>query len=179
MKYYIFSFLVGIISLFIGSTYYYYSPFYNPITKAIAVVSPTKGNNISGVVTFTKTKKGTVIHAQLHGLTPGKHGFHIHEFGNCACDDAVCTGDHFNPTNTKHGGPHSAEKHVGDLGNIIADQQGNALYEYMSRDITLNGPHSIIGRAVLVHKDADDFTTQPSGNSGSRIGVGVIGIAKK
>jgi Cu-Zn family superoxide dismutase len=162
-----------------GSQYYYYSPLYPSVTKAVAVVTPTKGNTANGVVTFTQEKEGVRIHAKISGLTPGEHGFHIHEFGNCACDDAVCTGDHFNPTHKKHGAPGDKERHVGDMGNITADAQGNAVYEYVDHQITLYGPHSVIGRAVIVHANPDDLTSQPSGNAGARIGAGVIGIAKK
>lgn len=166
-------------AFFLGTTFYYYSPLYPSITKAIAVVNPTQGNTASGVVTFEQQKDGLHITAQLSGLTPGNHGFHIHEFGNCACPDAVCAGDHYNPTSKPHGSQQDKNRHVGDLGNIIADSEGNGTYETIDHHVTLNGPYSIIGRAVIVHADEDDFTTQPTGNSGARIGAGVIGIAKK
>lgn len=166
-------------SLFLGSHYYYLSPLHPRINHAVAVVIPTKGNVARGVVKFTEQKDGVAISAKIIGLTPGEHGFHIHEFGNCACDDAVCTGDHFNPTNQPHGGPDSAKRHVGDLGNLVADAQGNAIYERVDQQIKLNGPHSIIGRAVLVHANKDDFVSQPTGNAGARIGAGVVGIAQK
>lgn len=166
-------------SLMVGSTYYYYSPFYPAIKKAIAVVTPTRGNTTTGVVHFVQEKDGMHITAQLSGLTPGEHGFHIHEFGNCACDDAVCAGGHFDPTHKPHGAPTSNERHVGDLGNITADENGNATYDYVDKQITLNGPHSIVGRAVIVHAQRDDLTTQPSGDAGARVGCGVVGIAGK
>jgi Cu-Zn family superoxide dismutase len=170
--------LVGA-SLALGSKYYYYSPFHPALTKAIAVVTPTKGNTASGVVYFTQEKQGIHITAHLSGLTPGEHGFHIHEFGNCACDDAVCAGAHFDPTRQPHGGPTSEKRHVGDLGNIVADEQGNAQYDYTDTQIALNGPHSILGRAVIVHAQPDDLVSQPSGNAGARVGCGVVGIAGK
>ncbi len=175
----LFIIIIAAVSLGIGSHFYYYSPFYQSITKATAVIHPTKGNTMSGVVTFKQLKDGLHITAHLSGLTPGKHGFHVHEFGDCACDDAVCAGSHFNPTNKPHGGPHSSERHVGDFGNITADDQGNARYEYVDTHAMLNGPSSIIGRAVIVHADPDDLTTQPTGNAGARIGCGVVGIAQE
>ncbi len=170
--------IVGSAALYIGSTFYY-SPLYKSITKAVAVIHPTKGNVTSGVVTFAQQKDGVLITAHLTGLTPGKHGFHIHEFGDCACDDAVCAGSHYNPTHNKHGSPTAQDRHVGDFGNVHADVDGKGTYEYIDKVIRLNGPHSIIGRAVIIHAKEDDFTTQPTGNAGARLGCGVIGIAKK
>ncbi len=166
-------------SLLLGSTYYYYSPFYKTITKAITVIHPTKGNNISGIITFQEEKDGLHINGTLKGLTPGKHGIHIHEYGDCGCDNAVCAGDHFNPTHKNHGSPDSPDHHLGDLGNITANDQGVGQYSLIDKQTTLNGPNSIIGRTVIIHADEDDFVTQPTGNSGARVGCGVIGIAKK
>ena len=121
---------------------------------------------------------GIRIEAELKGLKPGVHGFHIHEYGNCLCPEGKCAGDHFNPTNAKHGGPNDAQRHVGDLGNIEADMQGNARQILDDHVITLNGPQSIIGRSIIIHEKPDDLTSQPSGDAGTRIGCGVIGIAK-
>ncbi len=149
------------------------------ITRAIAVIHPTKGNTITGTVTFQKQPNGTHIRAQLQGLAPGKHGFHIHELGDCSCADAMCTKEHFNPTNQPHGGLNSKKRHVGDMGNIIADEHGNATLDIVDNIIRLNGPQTIIGRSIIVHADEDDLVSQPSGNAGSRIGCGVIGIAQE
>lgn len=171
------AFLAG--GLWIGSTYYYRSPWHAPITHASALMYPTKGNTAAGVVKFTTQPDGLHITAHITGLTPGKHGFHIHEFGNCACDDALCAGDHFNPTHTAHGGPHSDIRHVGDFGNIIADEKGIGVYEAVDTHATLNGPTSIIGRTVIIHAQEDDLTSQPSGNAGARISCGVVGIANQ
>jgi len=170
--------LVVIGAAFLGSRYYYYSPFYTTIKSAVAVIHPTEGNNASGVVTFSQQKDGVKVTATIKGLTVGEHGFHIHAFGDCACADGTCAGDHFNPTNKPHGGPDSKERHIGDMGNIVADQQGNASYEYVDQVMTLNGPHSIIGRAVIVHAQRDDLVSQPTGDAGARVGCGVIGIKK-
>jgi Cu-Zn family superoxide dismutase len=165
-------------SFFLGSTYYWYSPRYPSVTKAIAIIHPTKGNTTFGSVTFLEERNGLRVKAILKGLTPGMHGFHIHELGDCSCPDATCTQGHFNPTQQQHGGPESSERHVGDMGNLTADQDGNASYEYIDHYMKLNGPLSIVGRSVIVHSDADDFVSQPTGNAGSRIGCGVIGIAR-
>lgn len=148
------------------------------ITHATAVMHPTKGNNAFGVVHFTQTAAGLHIIADVHNLTPGTHGFHVHEFGDCACDDAVCTGGHYNPTNMPHAGPQDKKRHIGDFGNITADQHGDAHYELLDHHATLNGAHSIIGRGLIIHADPDDLVSQPTGNAGARIACGVIGIAK-
>jgi len=138
-----------------------------------------KNNTVSGTVTFHEQKDGTHVHAKLSGLTPGKHGFHVHEFGDCSCADGMCTKGHFNPTNQPHGGPDSKKRHVGDMGNVVADENGNATLDLIDSYIKLNGPHSIIGRSIIVHADKDDLTSQPTGNAGARVGCGVIGIGKR
>ncbi|MGH8016336.1 MAG: superoxide dismutase family protein, partial [Candidatus Zixiibacteriota bacterium] len=101
------------------------------IQKAIAVMHPTNGSSVSGKVTFTKVKSGIVINAYITGLTPGKHGFHIHEFGDCSSDDGTSTGGHFNPTQMPHGAPTDAQRHSGDFGNVTADSTGVASLEWL------------------------------------------------
>ena len=147
---------------------------------AVAVVNPTAGNTCKGVVRFTLVDGKLKVVADLEGLTPGaKHGFHIHEFGDCTAPDAMSAGSHHDPHGTKwHGRPEDKKKHEGDLGNIDADAGGKAHYEVTLEDVTLEGGHApIIGHAVIVHARPDDFG-QPVGNAGGRIGCGVIGIAK-
>jgi len=148
------------------------------ITRAICVLMPTQGNNVTGSITFTSTDKGVLVKGDIHGLTPGKHGFHIHECGDCSSADGSSAGGHFNPTNMPHGAPMDMKRHEGDMGNIEADASGNAHIEYTDKMITLSGPNSIIGRGVIVHKDVDDLKSQPAGNAGPRVACGVIGIAK-
>ena len=148
------------------------------VTKAVATLSPTKGTDVSGVVTFTKVDGGVKIVADVTGLTPGQHGFHIHEFGDCSAPDAASAGGHFNPTHMQHGGPDSEMRHAGDFGNLDADASGRAHYERVDKVISLDGPGSIIGHAVIVHANADDLKSQPSGNAGARVACGVIGVSK-
>ncbi|RMH95460.1 MAG: superoxide dismutase family protein [Calditrichaeota bacterium] len=148
------------------------------ITKAVAVLHPTEGNNVTGVVYFTQMENGVKIEAKVEGLTPGEHGFHIHEFGDCSSGDGKSAGGHFNPEGKSHGAPDAAERHVGDLGNLTADDAGVAKYERVDSHLSLNGPNSIIGRAVIIHEKADDLTSQPTGAAGSRLACGVIGIAR-
>jgi Cu-Zn family superoxide dismutase len=146
-------------------------------TKAVCVVHPLGDAKVQGKVTFTQVDDGIKIEANLTGLTPGKHGFHVHEFGDCSMMDGTCAGGHFNPDGKPHGGPDSTERHAGDFGNLEADASGNAVYERVDSIISLHGDHSIIGRSIIVHADPDDLTSQPTGNAGARIGCGVIGIA--
>src|SRR5437899_3786683 len=147
--------------------------------KAIAVLHPTAGNKLSGTVTFTEVADGVQVQAEITGLTPGNHGFHVHEFGDCSAADASSAGAHFNPTNKPHAGPDATERHVGDMGNVEADASGKAKLEYVDHQISLtNDQQSVIGRSVVVHAKADDLKSQPTGDSGARVACGVIGRAK-
>lgn len=146
---------------------------------AVAVLHPTEGNDVQGVVRFTKVAGGVEVVADVSGLTPGRHGFHIHEFGDCSALDATSAGGHFNPLAMPHGAPTDEQRHLGDLGNIIADNEGQAHFEWTDRLLVLNGSNSIIGRAVIVHGGEDDLQTQPTGNAGPRVACGVIGIARE
>ena len=144
------------------------------VTKAIANLGPTKGYDVKGTVIFTKVDGGIKIVADVEGLTPGKHGFHVHEYGDCSSPDGSSAGGHFNPDGVKHGGPNDPVRHVGDMGNLVADQNGKAHYEWIDSLMTFYGPHNIIGRSVIVHGGADDLISQPSGNAGPRVACGVI-----
>lgn len=148
------------------------------IEKAICNLSPTAGNNVSGTITFTETKKGVRVVADIQGLTPGKHGFHIHEFGDCSSADGMSAGGHYNPEGKSHGAPMDMSRHMGDMGNIVADESGKAHLQYTDAVIKLNGPNSIIGKSVIVHKGMDDLKSQPSGNAGPRVACGVIMMEK-
>ena len=148
------------------------------VNKAVCVLHPTEGNDVKGIVTFTREGNMIKVVADVSGLTPGKHGFHIHEFGDCSAPDGSSAGGHFNPTGMHHGAPTDMDRHVGDLGNIEADVNGNAHYEWSDSVISFSGIKSIIGHAVVVHGGADDLKSQPSGAAGPRVACGVIGIAK-
>lgn len=147
-------------------------------TKAIAVLHPTQGSSVEGRVTFTKSGDEVKIVADVTGLTPGKHGFHIHEFGDCSSPDGKAAGGHFNPTNNPHAGHDAAQHHEGDLGNLEADSSGKAHLDLTDTMMTMSGEKSIIGRGVIVHEKEDDLKSQPVGNAGGRVACGVIGIAK-
>jgi Cu-Zn family superoxide dismutase len=146
------------------------------VTKAVAVVTPLGDSKAKGKVTFTKQADGVLVVAEISGLTPGDHGFHVHQWGDISSADGMSTGGHFNPGNHQHGRPEATERHAGDFGNITADAQGNAKYSKVDKVMKLDGPDSVIGRAIIIHANPDDFT-QPTGNAGGRIATGVIGIA--
>lgn len=145
--------------------------------RATAELTPTQGNNVRGSVSFSEVADGVRVEAEISGLTPGKHGFHIHENGDCSAPDGASAGGHFNPTNEPHGAPESSQRHDGDMGNIEADASGVARLNYVDHTMTMAGDRSIIGRAVIVHANPDDLTSQPSGDAGARVACGVIKAA--
>lgn len=144
--------------------------------KAIAELKPTEGNNVTGTVTFTSVEGGVRIVADLEGLDPGKHGFHIHERGDCSAPDAESAGGHFNPDGSPHGDPDNpaGQRHAGDLGNVDADEEGKAHYDRTDQLISMEGEDSIVGKAVIVHAQPDDLRSQPTGGAGPRLACGVI-----
>lgn len=147
-----------------------------PVTEAVAELQPTEGNSVKGEVNFKQTDSGVEVTARVTGLTPGKHGFHIHENGDCSAPDASSAGGHFNPTGTDHGAPTAAVHHVGDLGNLDAGEDGVATYDetYDFLSLKKGDQNSILGRGVIVHAQPDDLTSQPTGAAGARVACGVI-----
>jgi Cu-Zn family superoxide dismutase len=90
----------------------------------------------------------------------------------------MSAGGHFNPEGKSHGAPMDMSRHMGDMGNLEADESGKAHLEYVDATLQLNGPDSILGRSLIIHKNEDDLKTQPTGNAGPRVACGVIGTAK-
>lgn len=150
------------------------------VDKAIAIIVPTDGNKVAGVVTFTQTSAGVEIEAHLTGLTANQeHGFHIHNYGDLSKGDGTSAGGHYNPGAADHAGPNNDKRHVGDLGNIKADASGHGMYKRLDKHASLDmtSANCIIGRGVVVHGGTDDLKSQPSGAAGPRVAYGVIGIA--
>jgi Cu-Zn family superoxide dismutase len=145
---------------------------------AVAVVSPTEGSEVAGVVHFMETSNGVEVSGTIANLSPGKHGFHIHEAGDCTDPAGKSAGGHFNPDGSPHGGRLDANRHIGDLGNIEAGADGRAEFTIIDTVLTLHGDNSIIGRALIVHGGEDDLVSQPSGDAGPRVACGVVGHAK-
>jgi len=148
-----------------------------PDRFAMARIEPASGSDVSGTLNFRQDAETTHIEGSLQGLDPGRHGLHIHVTGDCSAADAASAGGHFGPDDDPHGSPDEPvdRHHVGDLGNIEAGEDGVATFEKSDREMTLGtGDDSIVGRAVIVHAEADDLASQPSGDAGARVGCGVV-----
>lgn len=149
--------------------------------KAFAFLQGTSG--VRGNVTLSQPSctEPVFIEVSVVGLTPGKHGFHIHEKGDLS-DGCASTGGHYNPDKVSHGAPNDQVRHVGDLGNIVADEAGVAKTSFSDTVVSLYGSRSVLGRAIVVHAEADDLgkTNHPdslkTGNAGGRVACGVIGV---
>jgi Cu-Zn family superoxide dismutase len=151
-----------------------------PGPSAVAKLGPKSNSRVQGEIKFTQVGSRVRIEGVVAGLAPGEKGLHIHEKGDCSAADATSAGGHFNPRSprnwsSRHGGPYSAERHAGDLGNIVFDQHGKAVVDMMVSGIAVDrGPTGILGRAAVVHFGADDLTTDPTGDAGPRAACGVI-----
>jgi Cu-Zn family superoxide dismutase len=143
--------------------------------KAVAQLAPRAGSQVTGTVRFRQRGDSVIVHAEIAGLTPGQmHGFHVHDKGDCSAPDGMSTGGHFNPTNKPHG-PQAADHHAGDMPALTADATGRAVADFQLTGVTLDdGPNSLVGRGLIVHKDPDDYKTQPTGNAGARWACAVI-----
>lgn len=143
--------------------------------SARALLASTQGQFARGELKLRQDTMGVRISGTLRGLSPGAvHGFHVHEKGDCSALDASSAGAHYNPANAAHGNPASPAHHAGDIPNIQADASGRASVDVLIEGVSLGGANDIVGKALIVHSDPDDYTTQPSGNSGARIACGVI-----
>ena len=147
-------------------------PTSQPIAEAR--LEARSGSTASGTVSFAPAGGKVRVEARLSGLTPGAHGFHVHEVGDCSAADAASAKGHFNPAGKTHG-HQSGEHHAGDMPNLDADANGNAsLVVEVEKMAIVEGPGGIVGRSVVVHADPDDYKSQPAGNSGKRVACGVI-----
>lgn len=143
--------------------------------EAMSTVEARSGSGASGDASFVQEGDTVKVVVNIKGATPGEHGLHIHEKGDCSAADAASAGPHFNPHKMDHGGLEQGPRHAGDLGNITVGADGTGKLEAMLKGITVTaGDSSVLGRAIVLHEKPDDLRTQPSGNSGARIGCGVI-----
>ena len=148
--------------------------------SAVAKLDAKGGSRVRGEIKFTQVGSRVRIEGEVTGLAPGAKALHIHEKGDCSAADATSAGGHFNPQgpdnwSSRHGGPHTAERHAGDLGNIVFDRYGKAAVNMMVGGIRVDrGPTGIVGRAAVVHFQADDLKTDATGDAGARAACGVI-----
>ena len=143
---------------------------------ATAQLQPTRGNSVTGNVSFTQRGDKVVVIASVSGLKPNQeHGFHVHEKGDCSSGDGMSAAGHFNPKGNPHGHHSTPVRHAGDMPNLKADAKGNAAITAELDVITVSeGPTSVIGRGLIVHAQPDDYKSQPVGNAGARLACAVI-----
>jgi Cu-Zn family superoxide dismutase len=143
--------------------------------KAIARLESKSSSTVTGQATFTEKNGGVEISIEIKGAKPGMHGVHLHDKGDCSAPDASSAGGHFNPDNKAHGSPSVNPHHAGDFGNFNVGADGTGKLKLTAKGLTVApGPNSVVGHALVIHADADDMKTQPSGNSGARVACGVV-----
>jgi Cu-Zn family superoxide dismutase len=147
-----------------------------PAPSAVAQLVPTKGNTAQGTVRFVRSGDKVLVSGEIRGLKPNaEHGFHIHEKGDCSSGDGMSAGGHFNPDAKAHGAHDGMEHHAGDLPSLKADAGGVVKLNFESRVLSVGGGlGDVVGRGLIVHRDPDDYKTQPTGNSGPRLACAVI-----
>jgi Cu-Zn family superoxide dismutase len=135
------------------------------------------GSSVTGTADFSEKNGKVTFTAKISGLKPGVHAIHIHEKADCSAADASSAGGHWNPTFKKHGKWGSAEHHKGDIGNFTADASGNGQITLSTDEWCIgcgDTNKDILGKGLIVHEGADDFTTQPTGNAGGRVACTAI-----
>lgn len=144
--------------------------------KAVAKLASTKGNATAGTVTFESRGAKVMVSGSITGLKPNaEHGFHVHEKGDCSSGDGMSAGGHFNPLGKGHGHHGSDARHAGDMPNLKADASGTATFSIETSGITIgSGATDIVGKGLIVHRDPDDYKSQPAGNAGPRLACAVI-----
>jgi Cu-Zn family superoxide dismutase len=137
--------------------------------------------DFTGTITVTPEGNGVRLVADVSGVDrDGRHGFHVHETGECAHGEGsghfTSAGGHFNPNNAEHTCPPAEARHAGDLGNIEITN-GAGRIDVTTDLLTLSGPNSVVGKAIILHANEDDCQTQPTGNAGDRLACGVVNLS--
>jgi Cu-Zn family superoxide dismutase len=147
-----------------------------PAPSAKTTIESRSGSKVTGKAVFTELPSGGVkTEVWIENATPGTHGLHLHEKGDCSAPDASSAGAHFNAAGNPHAGPADKARHNGDFGNIEIGADGKGHLEITSDLLTVKpGPNSVVGKSVVFHEKTDDLKTQPTGNAGGRFGCGVI-----
>ncbi len=149
---------------------------YGTLQLATAEIRSASDSDVKGNVDFKPGPELELMQVDIRlvGLEAGEHAIHIHEIGDCSAPDAASAGDHFNPYNASHGAPGADDHHVGDMGNITADAQGQVETTLSFDFLAFSGPANILDKAVVVHAGSDDLESDPAGAAGKRVGCGVI-----
>jgi Cu-Zn family superoxide dismutase len=147
-------------------------------SKKLDIVFESKSNsNVTGTASFVEKNGKVTFVAKIAGLQPGIHAIHIHEKSDCSAADGSSAGGHWNPTFKKHGKWGVDEYHKGDIGNFTANEKGNGTITLTTDEWCIgcgDATKDILGKGLIVHQGADDFTTQPSGNAGARVACSAI-----
>ena len=145
-------------------------------SEAAVNLASASGSLVSGRLVLAPLSDGLHLRGEVGGLMPGsRHGFHIHEKGDCSSGDGMSAGGHFNPGGKPHGHHGKGEHHTGDLPSLKADANGTVSFQFESRSIRVGSTaNDIVGKGLIVHRDPDDYTTQPTGNAGPRLACAVI-----
>lgn len=141
-----------------------------------APVEAKSGSKVTGKATFTEKGKEITVKVAVEGAPPGEHAVHIHEKGDCSSPDAKSAGGHWNPGSDQHGAWAAEHHHLGDIGNMKVGADGKGEVELTTDKWTVGTgqPNDVVGKSIVVHEKVDDFTTQPTGNAGGRIGCAVL-----
>lgn len=152
-----------------------------PVYYALAVMNPTQGQKAKGQIWIAEGFGKVKVEVNMTGLDPNsQHGIHIFEFGDCSAPDAVSVGEHYNPEGKPHGGLKGPARHLGDLGNLNTDKKGEAHLSFVVENMSINtNLNPVLGRALVIDKNPDDLTSQPSGGLSPRVSCGVIGAATR
>lgn len=147
--------------------------------KLSITLSPKSGSNVNGTVNFTETNGMVTMVGTFTGLEEGEHAIHLHEKADCSAEDGTSAGGHWNPTGQPHGAWGAATGfHKGDIGNIKVNSNGRGEISLSTDEWCIgcgDDTKDILGKAIIVHIDADDLTTQPTGAAGARMAcAGVI-----
>lgn len=148
--------------------------------EAIATIEAKNDSGVTGTASFTVAGDQVMLTLSIENATPGEHAFHLHAVGDCSAPDGTSAGGHWNPTEQDHGQWSGEAFHLGDVGNLDVGDDGTATLTVATNlwSVGTGDDDDVVGRAVIVHEGVDDFTTQPTGAAGARIGCGVIQLVQ-
>ena len=146
----------------------------SPMHRTADVTLQSQDPKVSGTVHFSEEPNGVHVVADVKGVKPGMHGFHLHEKGDCSTPDYKSAGGHFNPGNASHACDPTTPRHAGDFGNVTVGADGTGHLDATVTSLSFDGANSVLGKAVILHAGQDDCKTQPTGNSGDRLACGAV-----